>query len=43
MEATVHEYELGDAQIARWKRLRGVDIHRELERMLGARSTFVKH
>lgn len=36
----VYEEEMQDAQLARWKRLRGVDIHRELEQMLGSEARF---
>jgi superfamily II DNA/RNA helicase len=34
------EEEMQDAQLNRWKRLRGVDIHRELEQMLGEGAQF---
>jgi RecQ family ATP-dependent DNA helicase len=36
----VYEEEMQDAQLARWKRLRGVDIHAELEKMLGSEARF---
>ncbi|KAK6591502.1 hypothetical protein H4I95_12174 [Botrytis cinerea] len=36
----VYEEEMQDAQLARWKRLRGVDIHAELEKMLGSAARF---
>ena len=36
----VYEEEMQDAQLARWKRLRGVDIQRELEQMLGSEARF---
>src|SRR6266536_867970 len=36
----VYEEEMQDAQMARWKRLRGVDIHAELEKMLGSEARF---
>jgi hypothetical protein len=36
----VYEEEMQDAQFARWKRLRGVDIHAELEKMLGSEARF---
>jgi superfamily II DNA helicase RecQ len=36
----VYEGEMQDAQFVRWKRLRGVDIHRELEQMLGSEARF---
>ena len=36
----VYEEEMQDAQLARWKRLRGVDIHTELEKMLGSEARF---
>jgi superfamily II DNA helicase RecQ len=29
-----------DVQLARWKRLRGVDIHAELEKILGSETRF---
>jgi len=32
--------EMQDAQLARWKRLRGVDIHAELEKRLGSEARF---
>jgi RecQ family ATP-dependent DNA helicase len=36
----VYEEEMQDAQLARWKRLRGIDIHAELEKMLGSEARF---
>jgi RecQ family ATP-dependent DNA helicase len=36
----VYEEEMQDAQLARWKRLRGVDIYAELEKMLGSEARF---
>ena len=36
----VYEEEIQDAQLAWWKRLRGVDIHAELEKMLGSEARF---
>jgi RecQ family ATP-dependent DNA helicase len=36
----VFEEELQDAQLARWKRLRSIDIHVELEKMLGSQAQF---
>ena len=36
----IYEEEVQDAQLARWKRLRGVDIHAELEKMLGSEARF---
>jgi superfamily II DNA helicase RecQ len=36
----VYKEEMKDAQLARWKRLRGVDIHAELEKMLGSEGRF---
>jgi hypothetical protein len=36
----VYEEEIEDAQLARWKRLRGVDIYTELEKMLGSEARF---
>ncbi len=36
----VYEEEMQDAQMARWKRLRGVDIYAELEKMLGSEARF---
>jgi RecQ family ATP-dependent DNA helicase len=35
-----YEEEMQDAQVARWKRLRGVSIHEELERMYGDGAAF---
>jgi hypothetical protein len=32
--------EMQDAQLARWKRLRGVDIYAELEKILGSEARF---
>jgi hypothetical protein len=37
----VYEDEMEDAQLAPWKRLRGVDNHAELEKMLGSEARFV--
>jgi len=34
------EEEMQDAQLAQWKRLQGVDIHKELEQMLGDQAQF---
>jgi len=36
----VYEEEMQDTQLARWKRLRRVDIHAELEKMLGSEARF---
>lgn len=36
----VYEEEMQDEQLARWKQLRGVDIHPELEQMLGSVGQF---
>jgi len=36
----VYEEEMQDAQLARWKRLRGIDIHAKLEKLLGSESRF---
>jgi superfamily II DNA helicase RecQ len=36
----VYEEEMQDAQLTRWNRLRGVDIHAELEKMLGSEARF---
>ncbi|KAK5279583.1 ATP-dependent DNA helicase sgs1, partial [Exophiala xenobiotica] len=36
----VYEDEMQDAQLAQWKRLRGVDIHAELEKMFGSEARF---
>ena len=36
----VYQEEMQDAQLARWKRLRGVDIYAELEMMLGREARF---
>jgi superfamily II DNA helicase RecQ len=36
----VYEEEIQDAQLARWKRLRGVDIHIELKKILGSEARF---
>jgi hypothetical protein len=36
----VYEEEMQDAQLTRWNRLRGVDIHAELEKMLGGEARF---
>jgi len=36
----VYEEEMQDAQLARWKRLRGIDIYAELEKMLGSEARF---
>lgn len=35
-----YEEEMQDAQVARWKRLRGISIHEELERIYGDRAEF---
>ena len=34
------EEEMQDAQLAQWKQLQGVDIHKELEQMLGDQAQF---
>jgi RecQ family ATP-dependent DNA helicase len=36
----IYEEEIQDAQLARWKRLRRIDIHAELEQMLGGAARF---
>jgi hypothetical protein len=36
----VYEDEMQDAQLARWKRLRSIDIHVELEQILGSQARF---
>jgi superfamily II DNA helicase RecQ len=36
----VYKEEIQDAQLARWKRLRGVDIYAELEKILGSEARF---
>ena len=36
----VYEEEMQDTQLARWKRLRQVDIHAELEKMFGSEARF---
>ena len=36
----MYKEEMQDAQLTRWKRLRGVDIYAELEKMLGSKAQF---